>query len=159
MLVFQSFFFLNTEAFSTDQLLRRPSGLKSSPVCISKTKNWDFPGGPGAKTLHSQCRGPGFNPWSGKLHPTRCNEDRRSCVLQLRPDADKQINIKRPKLKTKLIFKLKNSKLPTFCPPVSCLCKIQDQLQEFQVSISQIARREICSEVCYCVWPFHPECA
>ena len=24
-----------------------------------------FPGGPVAKTLRSQCRGPGFNPWSG----------------------------------------------------------------------------------------------
>ena len=26
----------------------------------------DFPGCPLAKTLHSQRRGPGFNPWSGK---------------------------------------------------------------------------------------------
>ena len=25
----------------------------------------DFPGGPVAKTLCSQCKGPGFNPWSG----------------------------------------------------------------------------------------------
>ena len=25
----------------------------------------DFPGGPVGKTLHSQCRGPGVNPWSG----------------------------------------------------------------------------------------------
>ena len=25
----------------------------------------DFPGDPVAKTLHSQCREPGFNPWSG----------------------------------------------------------------------------------------------
>ena len=25
----------------------------------------DFPGGPAVKTLHSQCRGPGFDPWSG----------------------------------------------------------------------------------------------
>ena len=25
----------------------------------------DFPGGPVAKTPSSQCRGPGFNPWSG----------------------------------------------------------------------------------------------
>ena len=28
-------------------------------------KKWDFPGGPLAKTPYSQCRGPGFNPWSG----------------------------------------------------------------------------------------------
>ena len=26
---------------------------------------WDFPGGPVAETLSSQCRGPRFNPWSG----------------------------------------------------------------------------------------------
>ena len=30
-----------------------------------KTTMRDFPGGPVAKTPHSQCRGPGFNPWSG----------------------------------------------------------------------------------------------
>ena len=26
---------------------------------------WDFPGGPVAKPLHSESRGPGFDPWSG----------------------------------------------------------------------------------------------
>ena len=26
-------------------------------------RKWDFPGGPMAKTPHSQCRGPRFNPW------------------------------------------------------------------------------------------------
>ena len=26
---------------------------------------WDFPGGPVVKTLCSQCRGHGFDPWSG----------------------------------------------------------------------------------------------
>ena len=25
----------------------------------------DFPGGPVVKTPHSQCKGPGFDPWSG----------------------------------------------------------------------------------------------
>ena len=30
------------------------------------SKKWgDFPDGPLAKTLHSQCRGPEFDPWSG----------------------------------------------------------------------------------------------
>ena len=29
----------------------------------------DFPDSPVAKTLRSQCRGPGFNPWSGNLIP------------------------------------------------------------------------------------------
>ena len=29
----------------------------------------DFPGGPVVKTPCSQCRGPGFDPWSGKYIP------------------------------------------------------------------------------------------
>ena len=29
----------------------------------------DFPGGPIAETLNSQCRGPTFDPWSGKETP------------------------------------------------------------------------------------------
>ena len=50
--------------------------------CVDKQNSWvpyisenrdvnlkvwpgDFPGGPVAKTLCSQCRGPGFDPWSG----------------------------------------------------------------------------------------------
>ena len=28
-------------------------------------KQWDFPGGSVAKTLHSQCTGPGLDLWSG----------------------------------------------------------------------------------------------
>ena len=36
------------------------------PMGIAKIKNIrDIPGGPGTKTSSSQCRGPGFNPWSG----------------------------------------------------------------------------------------------
>ena len=30
---------------------------------------WDFPAGSVVKTPHSQCRGPGFNPWSGNWIP------------------------------------------------------------------------------------------
>jgi len=30
-----------------------------------KEKDRHFPGGPTVKIPHSQCRGPGFNPWSG----------------------------------------------------------------------------------------------
>ena len=33
------------------------------------TCNGDFPGGPMAKTVNSQCRGPGFDPWSGNQIP------------------------------------------------------------------------------------------
>ena len=32
---------------------------------FNQKKSGDFPGGPVAKALRSQCRGPGFNPWSG----------------------------------------------------------------------------------------------
>ena len=32
---------------------------------MSLNMSWDFAGGPMAKTLHSQCREPRFNPWSG----------------------------------------------------------------------------------------------
>ena len=34
-----------------------------------KNKTWDFPSGLVAKTLHSQCSGPGFNLWSGNYIP------------------------------------------------------------------------------------------
>ena len=38
----------------------------SSLNTVSKTaQNQDFPGGPRAKTLNSQCREPGFDPWLG----------------------------------------------------------------------------------------------
>ena len=36
-------------------------------VKVETSKSRDFPGGPVAKTLCSQHRGPGFNPWSGKI--------------------------------------------------------------------------------------------
>ena len=33
--------------------------------CPSRIFSWDFPGGPVVKTSCIQCRGHGFNPWSG----------------------------------------------------------------------------------------------
>ena len=62
-----------------------------------------LPGGPVAKTLYSQRREQGLNPWSGNevIHaatksshaatedPACQNEDQRSHVLQLRPSAAK----------------------------------------------------------------------
>ena len=55
-----------------------------------------FSGGSVAKTLHSQCRGPGFDPWSENQiphdavkDPAGCNKDRRPCMRQLRPLVDK----------------------------------------------------------------------
>ena len=34
-------------------------------MIISKEQYRNFPGGPVAKAAHYQCRGPGFQPWSG----------------------------------------------------------------------------------------------
>jgi len=34
-------------------------------IDFKKHKTGDLPGGPVAKTLCSQCRGPGLNPWLG----------------------------------------------------------------------------------------------
>ena len=51
-------------------------------VFENESSYWDFPSGPGTKTLHSQCRGTGFDPWSGNWipyattkDPTCCNQD------------------------------------------------------------------------------------
>ena len=41
----------------------------SDEVGLEKTANQDFHSGPVAKTPHSQCRRPGFNPWSGNCIP------------------------------------------------------------------------------------------
>ena len=57
--------------------------LKIVMLCeVSQKEDSNFPGGPVAKTLHSQCRGPGFDPWSGDKIPhvttkdlTYCKED------------------------------------------------------------------------------------
>ena len=38
---------------------------REEKVFSSRVMSRDFPGGPVAKTLHSQCRGPRFDPWSG----------------------------------------------------------------------------------------------
>ena len=44
--------------------------LGKLPKEFSRLQSWDFPGGPVAKTLSSQCEAPGFNPWSRELNPT-----------------------------------------------------------------------------------------
>ena len=47
-------------------------GTAKSSTQSYKNTCQDFPGGPVAKTPSSQCRGPGFDPWS-ELDPTCCN--------------------------------------------------------------------------------------
>ena len=75
-------------------------------------ESWgNFLGDPVVKTLCSQCRGHGFNLWSGNWIPqatikslhaltkdsTCRNENQRSHVLQLRPGTVKYININKSK--------------------------------------------------------------
>ena len=49
---------------------KNPANEGRAPTsCPKAVLARDFPGGPMAKTLHSQCWGPGFNPWSGKEIP------------------------------------------------------------------------------------------
>ena len=71
----------------------------------------DFPGHPVAKALCSQCRGFGFDPWSGNwiLHATTkdpaCgSEGWWSSVLQLRLGAAKYIKKKKQEIKNVNLF-------------------------------------------------------
>ena len=57
----------------TEKKVKAPTQLR---------QRWGFPGGPVAKTLHSQCSGPRFKPWLGNCISrtatkalTCCNED------------------------------------------------------------------------------------
>ena len=43
-------------------------------------KKRDFPGGPVGKTPGSQCRGPGFDPWSGNKIPHAATKIQRSQI-------------------------------------------------------------------------------
>ena len=44
--------------------------LDGSTAALQVWSSGNFPGGPVAKTPHLQCRGCGFDPWSGKQDPT-----------------------------------------------------------------------------------------
>ena len=59
---------------------------------LKKISYKDFPGGPRAKNPSSQCRGPGFHPWSGNKIPlTATTKDPTS--LNIRPGAATHIYI------------------------------------------------------------------
>ena len=45
--------------------IMRNAGLDEAQAGIKIAGRGDFPGGPVAETPSSQCRGPGFDPWSG----------------------------------------------------------------------------------------------
>ena len=47
-------------------MLRASAGFLEK-ILHNNVQTEDFPGGPVAKTPCSQCRGPGFDPWLGKI--------------------------------------------------------------------------------------------
>ena len=65
----------NKRSLRTCHKQQEPNSLQE-PTSISEWQLnvmcWDFLGGPVVKTLHFQCRGPRFDPWSGNrtLHAT-----------------------------------------------------------------------------------------
>ena len=63
--------------------------IKPHNVILCSHEKWitDFPAGPVAKTPYSQCRVPGFNPWSRNL--TLHTDTKRSHVPPLRPSTAK----------------------------------------------------------------------
>ena len=101
-------------------LLRSQGGLGGNPgsahntcatsdgwlkLLILTELSWDFPHGQAVKTLCSQSRGTGFDPWSGSYIPhaatkRSCMRQLRSYMLQLRLGAAKN------KIKKKLICKM-----------------------------------------------------
>ena len=46
---------------------------------LESSMSGDFPGCPVAKTLCSQCGGPGFDPWSGNETPRATTKDSACC--------------------------------------------------------------------------------
>lgn len=56
---------------SCNSLLTASLLLKRMSVPISHLKyfTWDFPSDPVTKSSHSQCSGPGFNPWVREIDP------------------------------------------------------------------------------------------
>ena len=119
------------------------------------------------KILHSQCRGPGVRSLVRELDSTchnqefaRCNEYRRSCVLQLRASADKERK-KEKYLKNKYIMKqmlllivklwkgqfegVGNTKSKvSICPCLNCICTL------LTAWCYNYVDSFVC--VCVCVW-------
>ena len=54
---------------------------------------WDFPGGPGAKTLHSQCRGPRFDPKLGSDIPRAATKTQHSWINEYKIKKKKSCGI------------------------------------------------------------------
>ena len=56
----------NLQSRINNRIFRILLGPLSLTLGLHGKKQWrDFPGGAVAKILHSQCRRPGFDPWSG----------------------------------------------------------------------------------------------
>ena len=62
---------LGTAVTFAEWLVRVRGVVKPASIIYLKLSR-DFPGGPVAKTLGFHCRGPRFDPWSGKSDPACC---------------------------------------------------------------------------------------
>ena len=63
----------------------------NSPNCLIVFKKfWDIPGGPVAKTLHCERRGPRSSPWPGNQIPRATSKD---STCRVRPNAAKYIRV------------------------------------------------------------------
>ena len=67
---------------------------------VFKSKCRDFPGGPVAKTLHPQSRGPRFDPWSENWIPhatskAQCSQINKSIFFkkQVQKEEEKEANV------------------------------------------------------------------
>ena len=62
------------------EIKKGKAGKKQQSGKSKGRKKTDFPGGPVAKTPYSQCRGPGFNPWSGNWIPHASTKSSHAAV-------------------------------------------------------------------------------
>ena len=106
------------ELFSGISTCPSASEFLRGNVSYGQDKHYQsFPGGPMAKTPHSQCRLPGFHPWSGNQIPHDTVKTQRSQII------NKYLKIIKHCLKFHLTYLILSSvaqSCPTLCNPVDC---------------------------------------
>ena len=71
-------FYHNKKKIFFNQNKKKPGTKENILYDSIKEKFRDLPGGPVSRTLSSQCRGPGFDPWSGNWI-TRATTKKSAC--------------------------------------------------------------------------------
>ena len=103
---------LKKRYISQEMEVKRNSKQRATDIVGKyKKKSGDFPDDPVAKTLHSQCRVPGFNPyWGNEIPPFTTKE---SCMLQWRLKISRA-TAKTQHSQTNKYFLKKKSQVPTY---------------------------------------------